>query len=168
MCLWLWPTVCSAIEPGYYPSRAGEIQSTLSESESELLSLVKSKSVGLWIEAADRIRIWSKDPDVPIHATMVFHTRAEISKCLENASHKHFLFAQISTVDMWSNREKSANLAIEVEPFLDKLGYGRILIFGCKPHDDAHPENGTEKADFFVFKDKHYPGSKIDNENNFR
>jgi hypothetical protein len=179
MLLLLVPTVCSALEPGFYPLKstnrvvAGKPRATIPESDSEreFHELMETPGVDLWFEAIDKIRIRSSDPEVPIpNPYSSLCTREEAAKCLKDVAHRNLLRVQIDTKIMWGPVENSEKLVRELKPFLNKLGYDRVLIFALKPHDDGqtfmHPLNGMVKLGLYVFKEEGSSGLEKPKQNN--
>lgn len=164
------PNVCSALEPGYYPLKSNRVVAGKpfamipeSDSEREFNELMKTQGVDLWIEGIDKIRIHSTYPQVlTSNPYSSLYTREEAAKCLKDMADRNLLRVQISTKIMWGPTKNSEDLVKELEPFLNALGYDRVLIFAHKPHDDGqtfmHPANGMVKFGLLVFKDESSSG----------
>lgn len=164
LMLWLlMPVVaCRAIEPGYYPPKSDgrffDVNAP-TDSDREIRDAVfNPASILLFIDDADKIRVSSLTVPNPISFSATWHTRDEVAGCLKDVKDKSFLRVWISTSNMWGPPEKSEALVRELQPFIDKLGYERVLIFAFKPHNDGHtfmhPSNGCVKCGVLVFQDK--------------
>jgi hypothetical protein len=159
---------CIAVEPGYYPPNFNRkffdgksiAAAPESESERELHDLMgRRDGVTLQVEAADKIKVFSLTEPIPESFQKAWHTPEDLAMCLKDFSAKTLLRVWIGHSAMWQPAEKSAALTRELAPFIDRLGFERVLVLGLKPHDDGHtymqPSNGLVRYGIFVFSDTH-------------